>query len=373
MAQVVENYCPSLPTHVMNDPGPEFDPVELGRTLERKLADARDGRALRAGWFGIGDNPNFRVGLSDIRAFGESLRHLATEGMSVELHVLTNARALTAEGLSDLAGLPVPTVIEEWTEERERELLDDVHVAFLPVAARDFSTAKSLNRAVTALSAGCQLLSVGYPLYEPFGKLIYRDPAELARDFRSGSLRFAPERIASYRRIVDACASAETEAERLSDFLAARTPTARDGEPLALIHGHTTSRAAHELLRAAGGLSVASPCSTAKLDFDVVFRNALNGVTMLVSKQAARLIPTNGAQRLRAAASINGREFFEVLETEDSATESMPAPLTDADLPIQLATYQHSMSELQRRMKSCFGNCRIMVSEMSGLPFSAVR
>jgi hypothetical protein len=373
MAQVVERYRPSLPRHVMNDPGPEFDPGKLAATLCRKLADARDGRALRVGWFGIGDNPNFRVGLSDVQAFGESVRHLGAEGMSVELHVLTNARALTAEGLSDLDRLPVPTMIEEWTEEREWDLLDDAHVAFLPVAAQEFSTAKSLNRGVAALAAGCQVLSVGHPLYAVFGELIYRDAAELARDFQSGSLRLRPERIGSYQQIVNACASAETEAARLSDFLAARTPAARNSEPLALVHGHTTSRAAHDLLRTAGGLSVASPCSTAKLDFDVVFRTAPEGAMMLVSKQAARLIQTDGSRRLRAAASINGREFFEVLETEYETTESISAPLTDADLPIQLATYQRSMSEVRRRMKSCFGNYRIVVSEMSTLPFSLAR
>jgi hypothetical protein len=155
---------PKIPAHVMNDPAPPLATVSLQDTLNRKLETAHNTRVLRILWFGIGDNPHFAVGLSDLVAWAPELARLRDKGFQIQLDILTNKRALTNDTLVMLRHLPIEAGVEEWNEARETELLSESFACFLPVNAQNFSIVKSLNRAVTALCAGTQVLSVGYPL-----------------------------------------------------------------------------------------------------------------------------------------------------------------------------------------------------------------
>lgn len=369
IADVAHRYCPALPTHVMNDPGPDVQSIPLSRTLARKIADLRDRRRIRVAWFGVGDNPYFRVGLDDLVGLGGALGELARGQMPVELTVLTNERALSADALEELSGLPVPAKVAVWTEACERELLDQADVAFLPVGTQNFSTAKSLNRAVTALSAGCQVLSAGHALYEPFDALIYRDPEQLRIDLERGCPRFSPERAALCTELLGEFADAETEAARLSGFLATLThPDPQEG-PLALVHGHASNGAAHKIVQAAGGLSVASPYSTAPLGYDVVFRAGAEGLAMFVSEKAAKRLSQAAQNGIRPAEPINNRRFFEVLASGPTGRSARADLSAELPLPLQLATYRQSMIQIRRKMTEAFGACRILLSEHSPLPF----
>ena len=370
MAAIAERYRAGVRTYVMDDPAPETDADELTQTLSRKIADLNERRQVRVAWFGVGDNPFFRVGFDDLAAFGGRLGELDQGPLSVQLTVLTNERALTADGLSEISRLPVPTTVEVWTEERERTLLEEAHIAFLPVGTQNFSTAKSFNRAITALSAGCQVLSVGHPLYEPFDALIYRDPAQLRTDLERRSLRFSTGSVELYRKLLEEFADAETKAAGLSAFLASLTHSDQPDGPLALVHGHATNGAAHKMVHAAGGISVASPYSTVALGYDVVFRDGADGLSMFVPEKAARRLSPKAQQRLKPAGSINDRPFL-VLAKGSGSRGSKADASADLALPMQLATYRHSMSEIRRNMSEMFGPCRIVVSEQSPLPFPA--
>ena len=154
MEQVIAKYRADVPTHQLNDPSLDHEIGELPDLITRKADLARDSMLIRAAWFGVGDNPYFPVGLADLAAYAETLGELRTQGFAIDLTILTNRRALTADGLSLITQLPIKARVEEWTESAERDLLRDALVTFLPVNARGFSAAKSLNRAVTALSAG---------------------------------------------------------------------------------------------------------------------------------------------------------------------------------------------------------------------------
>jgi hypothetical protein len=275
MADVVRRYRSSLPTHIVNDPAPMDNFDRAAAIADRKAAQARDSRQIQVCWFGVGDNPYFPVGLTDLAAYANALPELSRTGFDVRLTVVTNERALSADGLAMLRRLAVSTEICEWSEEAEKAALDEALVAFLPVSAQPFSVAKSLNRAVTALSAGCQVLSAGYPLYAALDPLIYRDPARTLEDLAAGALRFSAGSDATYRRVLDACASAQAEAGALAGFLAKLVPqSVADARPLCLIHGHSTRLEAHNFVRTANGLSVASPYCPAPFDFDVLFRAA---------------------------------------------------------------------------------------------------
>jgi hypothetical protein len=368
MAEVVQRYRPGLTRHVMNDPAPEFERAKLPSVLARKAAAARDEGRVRVAWFGVGDNPRFSVGLDDLRAFSGELAALTACGLGVELNVLTNTRSLTAEGLALVKHLPVRTEIQEWTEQRERSLLNESFAAFLPVSAQSFSIAKSLNRAVTALSAGCQILSAGYPLYRPFDRLIYRDAAALGGDLLKGELRFSSASVDEYCSIVAELASAEEEGSRLATFLSSLPAPAPSPGPLVLVHGHTTNGLAHKLAHAVGGLSVASPFATAPLGYDVIFRGAAPRLTMWVSqKTAQRLAPRPGV-KFGGTETINDHKFVEVREPGDKPVDA-PAVNPMPTLALQLAEYTTAMDEIGRRLDRAFEPSRVLFAETSSLPF----
>jgi len=148
MSEVVRRYRPDLSVHVMNDPTAPVDDAVLAQALARKIRDARQHRTIDLCWFGIGDNPHFRVGLSDLAAFGTRIAASLGAGMALRLTVATNLRAASAENLAALRDLPLPVQLVEWSEEREAELLNRATAAFLPINAQAFSAAKSLNRAI---------------------------------------------------------------------------------------------------------------------------------------------------------------------------------------------------------------------------------
>jgi hypothetical protein len=327
---------------------------------------------MSVAWFGVGDNPNFPVGVHDLVSFSGELRLLARRGIDVQLRVLTNARALTADRLSQLRRLPVPTNIAEWSEDAERELLRDAFVAFLPVNLQPFSTAKSLNRAVTALTAGCQVLSVGFSLYRQLESLVYRDPAALLNDVANGSLKHSPDQLAGFQEAMNAFASAAVESQGLAEFLRKVKGANATSDTLVLVHGHATNGLAHKLVQASGGLSVASPYCTAKLGFDVVFEGGLEGLRMFVSEKASKRLLGRVTLGAEPGPAISGKKFLEVKEPDTPAARVGKRSWARAPVPFQFATYADSMHHIRRRVAEAFGPCSMLLSESSPLPFPPI-
>jgi len=376
LQEVVGRYRPDLPVHVVNDPAPEVITHELSDTLAAKLVKARSEQFFRLAWFGVGDNPHFRVGLSDLASFSGILSELAGRGMDVELTVLTNARALTADGLALIREVPVRTRVEEWSEAREEQLLREAFACFLPVSAQPFSVAKSLNRAVSALSAGCQVISAGYPLYEPFDELIYRDAGSLVDDLLLNQMKHSSAGIARYSTLIRKLACAEEEAASLAAFLKRLSPaTTKDSRPIVLLHGHATNGAAHKAVRALGGFSVGTPYCPADFAFDVVFPACGHRTVMLVSDQSAKKATANLPDTPQTARVRFNRKLWKVAEPDQPSDESIPedAQWYNAPLTFQLVTYQSTMASIAARMQKIFGPCRLLLSENSAVPFSSRR
>jgi hypothetical protein len=375
MARTVRFIGPGLPVHVMNDPAAPLDLGKLAAMLAKKAAIARRSRRLGVVWFGVGDSPYFTVGLHDLAAWGGVLLELTRSFMMVELTIVTNRRALSADGLALIQALPVPVRIREWSELTEREVLDNALVAFLPVNAQPFTVAKSLNRAVTALSAGCQVLSAGYPLYSPLDPLIYREPAKLVEDLVQGSLLLSDRTLEHFREKVELLASAQVESRKLAAFLAeVSRPTTKHSGVLALIHGHSTRTDAHQFIRSHNGLSVSSPYCSAPLEFDVIFRGVGPKLEMLLSSSSwARLLPhaRKRVRRTPRTGPISKERYFWLPGPgRKGAAPNLSREHTEP-LPLQLATYAPVMSECVRRIADAFGPCRAIVSEMAPFPFDA--
>jgi hypothetical protein len=373
MVEVARSYRTNIPTHVLNDPEPGERPVDILDLVERKIADALTSRQLKLAWFGVGDNPFFSVGLTDLASFAPMLTELAIAGFDLELTVMTNARALKSDGLELISKLPLKVKIVEWREDSERALLSDAFAVFLPVNAQRFSAAKSLNRAITALSFGCQILSAGYPLYHALGEFIYREPAELLADLLTGSMRFSRSSFGYYRVVVGTLASAEAEAQSAVRFLRSLGSRASNASavPIALVHGVGTIGTAHKMVQALGGLSIASPFSTAPLGYDVIFQGeTVSEMRMLVSEKAARRLQFRFRHRLRSSNEVSGRRFFEVHEAPKRADASSNDTMRSF-LPYQIATYAEVMHRVRSAIQTAFGDCRFIQSETSTFPLRA--
>lgn len=370
MADVVASIYGDLPIHVMNDPGAPFDPQWLKGELDRKLSQALTDNILRVAWYGVGDNAFFPVGLDDLSAFGDRLNELERSPMAVRLTVLTNKRALSSASLHMIAQLPVQTELMEWSERAEQQLLADSLAVFLPVSAQPFSRAKSLNRAVTALSAGCQVLSVGYPLYQSLTPFVYRDPIELRRDVGDRRLKLSPHKLGHCLTALDAFGSAQTEAAKLSQFVRGLA-SSRGITPhsIRVIHGASTREDVHRLIKSAGGLSVASPYTSARFDFDIRFQGGPSRLTLSVSDEAASGLQSSARAQLRRMGT-HGKRFSLTLSPvwRRLWAKGLGNRKTARSDALILGTYQQTMKEIAARMDELFGPGRNIVCEYSRLP-----
>ncbi len=374
MAKVAHLYDATIPVHVMNDPMAPQSIDELSSILARKKTATIETRTIDLCWFGMGDNPHFRVGLSDLAAFGAELAEASMMGFSVRLKVLTNRRALDADGLSLLARLPLDVTVEEWSPAGEAAALAQATACILPVNAQQFSIAKSLNRAVSALNAGCQVLALGYPLYAPLHALIYRDILTLVSDLGQGRALLRAETLGTYTALIETLASPENEAGNLVQFLEAAPEASRHVRQsaipqMAVIHGSLTSGVVHKFAARLGALAVRSPFCTAKLGYDVFFggRIGQRSLDMFISERSlGRLLP-EVREKARKVGTIADRPVWAL----SSRGEPDDSNWSEAPLALQIAVYTAAMDDIRRQITAAFGPVGVILSETSRHPFSA--
>lgn len=389
MASVVTERSPGFPTHIFNDPASDIRESTLPQVLAAKRENALASKRISLAWFGIGDNPFFSVGLDDLAAFGGQLTPLLDRGWEIELTVLTNARSLSADRIVMLKCLPFPVKLEIWSENRESELLLDSLCCFLPVNAQPFSIAKSLNRAVSALTAGCQVIWAGYPLYEQLGPLIYADPEHFASDLESGTLRHSPQRFETYLALLRRLADLENEVDGFLHFLTTHRSlgtdsnscdqTATSAAVLVLVHGLQTNGEAHKAAQRDGILSVGTPFSPPSLTYDVLFFGRIAGgdLDMLISEQVMpRLLP-GLADRTQPFGRVNKRDYRllsfktsdlrECFDQNGGSINSLHF-WAQAPLPVVLAAYAGIFAKVKAQLQAAFGPVNMIISESSKLP-----
>jgi hypothetical protein len=309
MQATAQLVAPNHPAHLLNDPYGQLDRRAVAAALARKIERLHRTRTLRLGWFGVGDNPYFSVGLADLAAFGGELARLRTSRFDVRLEILTNRRAVTADALAALRRLPLPFELDEWSEQGEATLLERCTACFLPVNAQSFSVVKSLNRAVTALTGGTQVLSAGYPLYESLGEFIYRDAGQLLADLVDCRPRLREETLEAFAHLMDSLASPRAEAHKLSAFLQKLSHGRTTQMPhLAVVHGPYSTRDVHLFVQRMGGLSVASPFAKQQLPYDVRFTLRPNGqgIDLLIASDKRRSLAPKFAAHL-----VPGRKILD--------------------------------------------------------------
>lgn len=380
MKAVAAAYMPRLPAHILNDPYQSLEADRVGDTVRRNLERTTERGEIEVAWFGNGDNPHFPVGLRDVHAFGPVLARLAATGLKVRLRLLTNMRALTVDGLEALARVPVPWVIDEWSLAGEEDLLRESLVAFIPVNAQPFSIAKSLNRAVSALSVGTQVLSAGYPLYEPLGEFVYRDPADLLADLAAGSLRLRQETVPRLLELFRDWADPDEEARRLAQFLddvrdGNVKPAAMPGKDgfLGIVHGLRSGADVHQLAQRHKHLSVGTPFSHDALNYDVRFVGGtpdLPPSVELEDRVLARFDPLL-RDRLVPAKSRAGRPvmLLDLAELMPSAARHLGlAAASRTSRLASVAAYDAAMAAVFDVLERIFPGVEVWLSE-SEAPF----
>jgi hypothetical protein len=292
MVEVARSYMPDTRIIAVEDPIEAFDSAAVALLAEQKAERARSTRSLDVVWFGIGDNPFFPVGLTDLAVCDAQLALMERFGWTVRLRIVTNRRAFEGAGAEMLRRLSIGFQLVEWTEEAEREALADATVAIIPVNGQLFSRAKSLNRAVTALSAGCQVLSCGFPLYERLADFLYRSAEELAGDLETGKMRVGratidrlTDRLSLLADPARAAAEFAEEARRALERVSARPHPPR---PVCLLHGRATNFAMHKAVGAIGGYSVKTIFSNTGWNFPVRFDREGSEIRMRVTPQIAQ-------------------------------------------------------------------------------------
>jgi hypothetical protein len=375
LQRVAERQVPGAPVLMLNDTAERIGPDAIRAAAERKLAALRQSGLLRVGWFGMGDNPYFPVGLHDLARFGDALAALCGHGFDVALSIATNRRALTPPALAALSRLPVPFEIVEWSEAAERRILDEALVCVLPVGAQPFSVAKSLNRAVTCLTGGAQVLSLGYPLYDRLSAFIYRDPAAFVADLRAGKLAVRGETLPALAAALHQWADPDAEAQRLADFLASlpgrRGATVPRTPRLAVVHGQASGRDRHLFARRMGAVSAASPFARQNLKYDIrfVFQDGPPGLAAHIADTVA---VSEDLQDRLAPDPVTPDSTYRRFDLSGLVPGVFPALGLADSLSAVVACYGETMAAVAVALRRLLPDSEILMSEDSHLPFRAL-
>ncbi|MCW2338506.1 hypothetical protein M2337_002739 [Sphingobium sp. B2D3A] len=374
MSTVVKRINPAVPTHVLNDPFRTISRERLLQLIESKIRQVRQTGRLNVLWFGQGSNPLFPVGISDLVAFSDALAPLKHTGLDVHLKVLTNTAALDAQGLETLQNLPYWVEVVEWSAQAEEASLDEAVLAFLPVNYQSFSVAKSLNRAVTALTHGAQILTVGHPLYAALADFVYSNAADFSTDLKADSMKLRGATLVNLQQCLGAIADPAQETSRFLTFLAelpiGTVEIPVDQRPFrAIIHGAASSPAIHTLGRSLGWLSLASPFARQTLPFSAQIGYFDGGSTLQLRLMRTTLARLSGEWSNRAVPlpKVDYGEYSHVLPLPDNPQGRLLNTLAPQMIDTKagrIIFYESVMAATETIFREIFGDILMMRSEM---------
>lgn len=368
MHEVVKQFMPGTPGHVLNDPFDAFDAKSVGDMAHEKLAAARRERHIDVLWFGVGDNPNFHIGLKDLAAYGDSLQQIRRRGFDVSLRILTNRRALDLDGLGSISRLTVPHSVEEWSQARETELLAQSFLAFIPVNAQAFSIAKSLNRAVTALTGGAQILSPGYPLYKPLEEFIYDAADDFIDDVESGRLKVRRATTKALSHTLGKWGDPDRESKKLMDFLqhiADRSGAgSSSGTLVGVLHGTRSPVDCHKAAQRLGHLSIAGQINAPKLNYDIRFSIDENGAQAQLSATAKQALHIDLRQALAPATSTSGKAVNMLRLNDVLPGHPLSGLRADEGAKAMVSAYVDRINLIEDAVQRLFPGIRIYHSEL---------
>lgn len=378
MRDVLKSYAPRLPVHVVPDPFSEIDPKSLATTVAAKVARAKAERCIDVVWFGNGSNPFFPVGLQDVAAYSWALADLASGSFDVRLTILTDKASLTAPNLARLRKVPVHHQIDIWSIEEEQRALERALVTFIPVNGQSFSRAKSFNRALTAISAGTQVLSPGFPLYRELAPAIYADALELLYDLEEGACRISAGSVDEVVRAAAHVSEVRAVAESFFQFLAGlleRQAQGRRAEPKgglprqALIYGIEYDGLMIRAARAAGILQVKSPFARRERAYDIQLeQGAGRQLDVWISPKLSPLLHDRFKNR-QSRPELRGK-YTMLKVNAGAAAELAPqvvAKIADGRAIVkETEAYRRFLFEVERICRDLFPSIHFSLCDMQG-------
>lgn len=356
MKEAIIGYFYEKPILVMNDPVDAVWTENFAEICNRSEERLRESKKISILWYGIANNPNFPVGVEDLYAFRSSLQDFLDRGYSVDLTVLTNLSKLSIKQLGYLKHLPVPCKTVEWSEEQEVNYLRESDICFLPVNGQSFSKVKSLNRAVNAISLGCNVLTSGYDLYQPLDSLLYKSAAEYMRDMEKSLTKVSSNNLYLVQKVLNEFASPLAEAEKLVKFLSSCLSDKVEeniNEPLhnrkGILFGKTFSQDTYKFVLKHGNISIGSPFSNKKLNFDLQFLFDKSGenIELVLSPQFRDKISLPEGVVLENGASVGKKGYLLVPATywQGEKFKALSIPVTDLVNPALFAFYYSKIVE----------------------------
>jgi len=380
MKDVVRDLVTDVPIHVLNDPWVPTPISELKKSINEKQDYFRSTGLIDIAWFGIGDNPYFPVGLEDLVTCTDELVKFSDRGHNVRLHILTNRRALTPDAMAMLTRLPVPYTIDGWSLEKESALLKKCIVCLLPVNAQNFSIVKSLNRAITALSAGVQVISTGYPLYESLNPFIYYDVPVFMDDLEKQLLLLRATTVSDFHELMNINANPHAEVEKLLDFLDSVIVRTRKSyrqlsvnkTEYAIIYGKESTEDIREFSRKVGAITISSPfCKqNAKCDIQFIYDEKSIQIEMYVAESfASTKLPVVNMLSFRDR-QIDNMTYRKIdLESIDCPIDFGAVMSSSDDSPMCLvASHAIIIQKIIAIIESFFPGIRCYESELTRLP-----
>ncbi|MDC0535791.1 hypothetical protein OAO18_08295, partial [Francisellaceae bacterium] len=360
------------------------DPTEIPsadkikQLLVNKFKYFQNQNKITITWFGMGDNPYFSIGIDDLVGFQSILAPFLSSPHQVDIHILTNERSLTDFNLSKISKLPFSYTIDIWTLEKEENLLKKSLICFIPVNRQPFSQVKSLNRALSALKYGNQILSTGYNLYDNLSEFIYNDAYQIINDLNNQKLLVCPETLNLLLAKFDEFSSPKAEAKKMLSFIqdlkSMHSIKQKQERVIAVLHGVESSGFIHKFAQKSRCLSVGTPFSShINLNFDLRFQFCENfeELLCLISDKALPLLNIKEFQSTYYKKIIE-RKYYRVhpklssLKTFPGFYVNMQGNRDSIAIKSQIALYYANiMSHISTTIKSIINGTDVIISEQS--------
>lgn len=361
---IASEVFPKVPIHVLNDPVANVDYDALANLLRDKILKIKKEKKIKIAWFGMGDNPIFKVGLHDLYSFSDIINNMKGNGYEISIEILTNKRAMTTDNMYKLSSLGVDYSVGEWTEDGEVQLLSESFLSFIPVNSQNFSRVKSLNRALTSLTSGVQVITAGYPLYMKLNDFIYTTPGLLFDDISADYCLLNPLTIKKFKEKINELASAEVESVKLYDFLSSINGDNHKWEvDFGVLHGLDSQADVHKFTQKNKKLSMATPFASNTLNYDVRYViNSSGGLDVLFNKKAHAKISKKFSHAVFLDHTSADKQSYIFKEGSGKLlinSLSRVCPNESIDL-----IYPHIFSEIKRLSMNLFG-LNVFLSENS--------
>jgi len=234
-------------------------------------------------WFGISGNPYYKAGLIDLiesaRRISNLFRQLAPI-YKCRLVICTNKNPEIIKVLAVMRSYSIPTSFQVWEPESFELLMSQTHCVLIPTNNTPFVTAKTHNRASTAIVSGCLVLVDDHPEYNQLVPHVYQNWSDFTSDLLTLNREQIVEKVSKAQDFLISIYSPEKITKKLATFLnnqliknqgnKDKNAVKNHLSPMFIV-GKNSSGPEIKLARRAGYLCVGSKLLNPNLNYNIQF------------------------------------------------------------------------------------------------------